>query len=335
MGNADMKAAVGAMFDAPLVAYRLAICPTSGTTALDEVVAKEPRFKEAAFHKGLTFTGARKLDEADASYREAYAWRKTWPAVTLAIANLAMSAEEFDESRQFYDETLALAPNYPDALLGKVRALTYLNKPEDAMAVADQLLAISRYPGDAHYWRSYNEVALDRNDPAWDDIEAADKSVFNSEVPKLAGIIAINRKQYDVARTKLELARQRNRNDCTTLYYLHLVLAELRQWPDAALGATSAAGCLTASEVGLRSEIETIRADPKLPVARKARMIAGREQQAANAIRMRASCWFNGAVANYNMSKKDDARELAQKIADDEQFGERARQLLALVTPKP
>lgn len=332
LGNGEMKAAVGPQAALPLIAYRLAICPMSGLTALDEVVAREPRFKEAAFHKGLTATSARKLDEADARYREAYAWRKTWPAATLAIANLAMSAEEFDESRQFYDETLMLAPDFPDALLGKVRALTYLNKAEDAMAVADQLLAISRYPGDAHYWRSYNEVALDRNDPAWDDIEAAEKSVFNSDVPKLAGIIAINRKQYDVARQRLELSRQRNANDCTTLYYLHLVLAELRLWPDAARGATNAAGCLTASEIGLRAEIETIRADQKLPAARKARMIAGREQQAANAIRMRASCWFNGAVANYNLKEKEAARELAQKIADDEQFGDRAKQLLALLT---
>jgi tetratricopeptide (TPR) repeat protein len=295
------------------------------------VVAKEPRYKEAVFYKGLSATSARKLDEADARYRDAYAWRKTWPAATLAIANVAMSAEDFDTSRDFYNETLTLAPDFPDALLGKVRALTYLNKQEDAMATADQLLALNRYPGDARYWKAYNELALDRNDAAWTDIEAADKLLINSDVPKLAGIVAINRKQYDVAREKLETSRQRNSMDCTTLYYLHLVLAELRQWPDTARGAANAAGCLTASSIGLRAEIDTIRADEKIPEARKVRMIAGREQQFANAIRMRASCWFNGAVANYNMAKKDEARELAQKIAEDEQFGERAKQLLALL----
>jgi len=43
---------------------------------------------------------------------------------------------------------------------------------------------------------------------------------------------------------------------------------------------------------------------------------------------MRANCWYNGAVANFNLSKRDEAREMAQRIADDEQLGDRARQLL-------
>ena len=330
IGNAELRNAVGPMIDAPLVAYRLSICPTSGLPALDAVVAKEPRYKEASFYRGLRATSATKLDEADAQYREAYAWRKTWPAATLAIANVSMSAEEFEVSRQFYDETLTLAPDYPDALLGKLRALTYLGKQEDAIAVADQLLALSRYPGDANYWKAYNELDLKRLDLAWTDVEAADRLLINSDVPKLAGIIAIDRMQYDVARQKLETSRSRNPNDCTTLYYLLLVHAELRLWTDAARGAVAAAGCLTASEVGLRAEIERIRGDEKLPEARKARMIAGRERQISNAVKMRASCWYNGAVANYNLGKKEAAKELAEKIADDEQFGDRAKQLLDL-----
>ena len=56
-----------------------------------------------------------------------------------------------------------------------------------------------------------------------------------------------------------------------------------------------------------------------------------REQQIMNAVRMRASCWYNGAVASYNLAKKDDAKELAAKLVDDEQFGERAKQLLGLI----
>ncbi|HXD74481.1 MAG TPA: hypothetical protein VN628_12125 [Vicinamibacterales bacterium] len=331
LGNGEMRTAVGAMIDAPIVAYRLAICPTSGAAALDVVLEREPRYKEIAFYKGLNATSARKLDDADARYREAYDWRKTWPAATLAIANIAMSAEEFQLSREFYDNTLALAPDFPDALLGKVRALTYLDRPEDAITTADRLLAISRYPGDANYWKAYNELAIHQLDTAWSDVEAADKLLINSDVPKLAGIIAIDRKEYEVARKKLETARQRNAMDCTTLYYLTLVQAELRLWPEAARNAVSAGGCLTAAEAGLRQEIEGIRADAKLPEARRERMIMSREQQVLNAIRMRASCWYNGAVANYNLQQKNEARELAQKIADDEEFGDRAKRLISLI----
>ncbi len=328
MGNGELRAALGPQADLPLLTFRLAICAGSGPGAIDRLVAADPRYKEIAFYKGLNASSARKLDEADARYREAYAWRATWPAVTLAIANVAMSAEEFEQSRAFYDETLTLSPLFPDALLGKLRALTYLVKSEDAMRVADQLIDLGRYPGDAHYWKAYNELQLERYDAAWADIEAADRSLINSDVPKLAGIISINRQRLDVARQKLELSRQRNANDCQTLYYLHLVLADLRQWPETVSGAVVAAGCIDAAATGLRSEIQTIR-ESDAPEARKMRQIAAREQQIAAGMRMRATCWFNGAVASFNLSKKDEAKGFAEKVADDEQFGERARQLLA------
>lgn len=327
MGNGEMKAAVGAMADTPLVAYRLSICPSSGVAALDEVVAKEPRYKEATFYKGLAATGARKLDEADARYREAYAWRDTWPAATLAIANVSMTAEEFAPALEFYDRTLALAPLFPDALLGKLRALSYLAKHEEALAVADQLLALRRFPGDAYYWRAFNELQMERYDAAWADIESADRSLINSDVPKLAGIIAINRRQLDAARQKLELSRQRNPNDCQTAYYLHLVLMEQRTWGEAVSVAGGAAACLDVEEANTRTDIDRITAQD-IPEARKARQIAAREQRIAADARMRVNCWFNAAVGNFNMSKRDEAREFAEKVAGDEQFGDRARQLL-------
>ena len=44
---------------------------------------------------------------------------------------------------------------------------------------------------------------------------------------------------------------------------------------------------------------------------------------------MTATSWFNIAVSYFNLSRKDEAREYAEKVADDEQFGERARDLLS------
>jgi len=329
MRNADeLRTPIGAFADEPLLIFRLAICSTSAPSAIDSVIAAEPRYREAAFFKGLNATAGRKLDEADGRYREAYAWRKTWPAVTLAIANLSMTAEDFQASREFYDETLMLTPNLPEALLGNLRALTYLSRHEDAMAVADQLIAISRYPGDAYYWKAYNELSLERYDAAWVDIEAADKSLINSDVPKLAGIIAINRHEIDVARQRLEISKRRNPNDCQTLYYLHLVLADQRKWAETVSGAVSAAGCIDAAEAGLRAQIEEIRMS-EAPEARKTRQIAAREQQIASGIRMRATCWFNAAVGSYNTRKSDDARMFAARLDGDAQYGERARDLVS------
>jgi hypothetical protein len=43
---------------------------------------------------------------------------------------------------------------------------------------------------------------------------------------------------------------------------------------------------------------------------------------------MRATVWFNAAAANFNLARTGEARRFAEKVADDEQFGERARTLL-------
>ncbi len=327
ISKAEVNAATPQFGDTPLLDFALAACGVGRAAAFPELLSKEPRYKEIAFYQGTEASAARKLDDAEAQYRKAYAWRQTWPMVTLSLANVLITGEDFDGALDFYDRMLSLAPMHADALLGTIRTLTYLSKPEEAIRAADELLSLERYPGDAYYWKAYNEFDLRQYDDAWRDVERADKLVVNSDVPKLAGIIAIDRKQLDVARDKLALAKQRNSFDCQASYYLHLVYAELRQWPEAASESSDAGTCLSSTERGLRIEIERIR-DSDASESRKMRQIAAREKQMASVIRMRANCWYNGAVANFNLSRRDEARALAERIADDEQFGERARQLL-------
>jgi hypothetical protein len=43
---------------------------------------------------------------------------------------------------------------------------------------------------------------------------------------------------------------------------------------------------------------------------------------------MGAAAWFNAAAASFNLSRGDEARRYAEKVADDAFFGERARSLL-------
>ena len=79
-----------------------------------------------------------------------------------------------------------------------------------------------------------------------------------------------------------------------------------------------------------KTEIEEIRASND-PPARKARKIARREQSIAVGRRWIATSWFNTAVAYFNLSRKAEAREYAEKVSSDEQFGPRAKELLARI----
>jgi tetratricopeptide (TPR) repeat protein len=337
--HADEREQVVATFlDAPLLAFsRWSQCAPPDGDELAALLAREPRFLEIHYHLGLSAragpprggrpTAPPDLDAADDHFRIAYAWRRDWPALTVSIANVAVSAEDFDRAFAFYDETLRLAPGHRAALVGKVRALTYLARHEEAIAATDELLAAGSSPGEARYWRAYNELQLNRLDAAWDDVETADKLMVNADVPKLAGTIALRRRELPVARAKLELARSRRAPGCDTGFYLQAVLSELRDWRAASTIAAETDACFDSEIATVTREIEDLRVS-EMPADRRDRQIRRREQDVAADRRMQATTEFNAAAAFFNLQQLADARTFAQKVVDDPQFADRARAIL-------
>jgi tetratricopeptide (TPR) repeat protein len=327
---AQWLAAAPAWRDTPLLTMKAATCGINNDRAsLERLLTADPRFVEIHYFVSFGFAFTGRIDEAMDHLLKAYAWRNRWPAVTSSLGADYTALEEFQQAVDFFDRTLAVVPGDPDALLNKAKALTYAGRYTESLAVVDTLLARGRWlVGDARYWRALNESQLGRLDEAWDDVELAAKLIVNAEVPKLAGIVAYRRKEIDVARAKFELSRQRNPDDCETGFYLGVVLGEQAAWPRAADVLVETAACLEKVEVTLNKEIADIRASTQ-PPERQARLIAKREQQIAADRRMIATCWYNTAVSYFSLSRKEDARAFAEKVADDEQFGERARELLA------
>jgi tetratricopeptide (TPR) repeat protein len=325
----EWLAAVPAWRETPLLAFKRATCGTFDGAALEQLLSREPRFVEVNYFLGLRAMFSGRLDEADERLRRAYAWRARWPAVTNALGSLSLTAEEFQQAIEFFDRTLAVAPEHPEGLLGKIRSLTYLQRHDEAIATVDRLLALEHwYVGDARYWRALNEAQLGRNEEAWTDIEAAARLLVNAEVPKLAGLIAYRLHHLDVAQAKFEESHGRDRLDCETTFYLGTVLSDERLWSKSATALVDAAACLEAAQTHLTEEIATIRASSD-PPERKDKQIARRERQIADARRMLATSWFNTAVAYFNLEQPSDARAFAEKVEADEQFGARARELLA------
>jgi tetratricopeptide (TPR) repeat protein len=323
-------ATVSAFHGTPLLTFKEATCRGTSAEKLEGLATAEPRFTETAFLLGLREVGRRKLDEADVEFNRAYAWHPRWPALTQSMANVAMTGEEFERAERLYSETLDADPRALDALLGKVKALTYLGQAVEAIAAVDRLLGERWHLGDARYWRALNENQLGRYDQSWADVEEAAKLLINAEVPKLAGIIAYRRQQLDVSRAKFEESRLRDRLDCETGFYLGVVLGDQRAWLRTADVLRETVSCLEAAEQKARLDIDAIRASAD-PPERQARQIARLEKRIADGRRMLATSWYNTAVAYYSLSRRDEARQFAEKVADDEQFGERAKEILARI----
>jgi hypothetical protein len=320
-------ALTGPWADTPLLRFKAATCGSYDRPALAGLADADPRFAEVNYFLAFTATRNGKLDEAAALLQKAYEWRARWPAVTLQIASVALTGEDFDRAHDFYVQTLAMAPAFPDALLGDVKALTCAGRHEDALAAIDRLLALEHwYVGDARYWRALNETQMERYDDAWGDVEIANRLLLNADVPKLAGLIAYRRRQVEIARGNFELARVRNAGDCETGFYLQIVDAELARWREVAEVAAGAAACFDAEEAELKRQIADL-ATKTMADDRLAKQIARREKQIAGNARMRAAAWLNAAVAHFNLRDAAQARTFAEKIVGDEQYGGRACEL--------
>jgi tetratricopeptide (TPR) repeat protein len=315
--------------DTTLLKFKAAICSGYTRSSFDALLEQEPRFVELHYFIGVSAAFSGKIDDAIEHLLRAYAWRERWPGVTYSLATDYVALEEFDKALEFYDRTLEVLPTFPDALLEKGKTQTYAGRYADAIATLDRLLALERWlVGDARYWRAVNENQLEQLDVAGDDVERAARLMRNAAVPKLAGIIAYKRQQLDVAREKFEESWKLGRDDCETGFYLGIVLGEQSTWARTAQVLTDTTSCLEKAEEKLKAEIAAIQVSTDHP-ERQLRQIRRREQDIAKGRRMTATSWFNIAVSYFSLSRKDEAREYAQKVADDEQFGERARDLLS------
>jgi len=323
--------AASAWRDTPLVRYRIATCRELQLPELQRLVADDPRFHEIRYSLALKAILEGRLDDADADLTSAYEFRARWPAVTFAIADVALTGEDFARAADFFERTLALVPDDPEAAVGRARSLTYLARFEEAIAAASGVLALERgYTGEALYWRAMAESELGRQDEAWEDVQQAERLITNADVPKLAGIVESRRGERVIARQKLELAHDRNRFDCQTMFYFGSVVAEQRDWQRSVEVFSEDADCFVTSERGLDEAIRRIDESNASP-ERKARLIARRRQQRASAAQDLVTCWFNLAAANFNLRRYAEARDNAGKVGEDPRYASRVRELLGLI----
>jgi tetratricopeptide (TPR) repeat protein len=262
--------------DTPLIlAWSRATCLANNLEAIAHIVAAEPRFAEAHYFLGLQMLLEGRLDAAADEIRLAHAAFAPWPRAAISLGNVEVGREAFDAAVALYDEALVAQPDNRQALIGKVKALSYAGRHDEAIAVADRMIALGTWMmGDARYWRAWNLAELQRNDEAADEVALAKTLVANSEVLKLSGIIAYRRGQHEFARAELTASLALQREDCETPGYLGLVEAAVRQWDAAGRRFAEAASCNAQREATLAREDQARPDDSERVRKRRARDIA-------------------------------------------------------------
>ncbi len=136
-------APVGGAADTPLLMFKRASCFFVQRAQLEALLTQDPRFVEVTYLLGQYAMGQRELNEADRISSRQYAWHpRVARCSPSAIANVALTAEEFDRSLEFYGKTLELEPHAADAAAGKAPLVDLPRSAQAARSAvdADQLL---------------------------------------------------------------------------------------------------------------------------------------------------------------------------------------------------
>jgi tetratricopeptide (TPR) repeat protein len=183
-----------------------------------------------------------------------------------------------------FDATLRLVPRHHDARLGRVLALTMLERHEDAIAEATSLVSEGVwFVGEAYYWRAWNEYTLGRIDESERDVAEAKQRTRWSPVLVLSGLVQWRKQRPLIAETEFAGALAMASDNCEAASYLGAVRAELRKWPPAAQAYAQAEKCRDNEASTLRATLNDLVAHgaPVPAIESQQKALATADQQAA------------------------------------------------------
>ena len=243
--------------------YRMqAFLPTFSEDEARALIGQETGFGEVHFLLGQRAVLDARLEDA---HRELSRARQLLPdsaAIALVFANVKMAYARYEEALTLYDHALTLAGTDPHAQLGRARALSYLRRHAEAIALLDELLQNLRTnPGEKFYWRAWNRLRLGEARAAYEDAVAALKGMRNNEVYRLAGIAAFGLTQRTEARRYFDEALTIDSGDCDAQRYLGQIEAAEASWKPAYARFSGAVACYDRALERLAAELATHEQD--------------------------------------------------------------------------
>lgn len=290
--------------------------PDVSAADVEALLGADARFLEvhylAGMHElqqGRLLSAYQQLANASEAFPESF-------VVTTALANVALAIGEVAEALGHYERALDSRDD-PAARLGRARALTFLDRHEEAVGVLNGLVETGTWsPGEARYWRGWNLYRLSRHEEARADALEALRTWSSPDVERLAGLTALAMKRSDEARGHFVQALTLGADDCESQLYLAQLDSESGAWEHALDGFEAAAGCFgraAAERQKTLAEHET--------VASTAREIHRLE-------RWRASSVYSAAITAKVLGRRELALSYATQLLDDPDLGALARDFI-------
>jgi tetratricopeptide (TPR) repeat protein len=267
---------------APIYQYRIGSCDSAHGERLRTLRAADAAYVDADFALGryaLEDPVSPDQEEALRRLQAAYTAFPRSPAIGVTIGNVYRRWEEWSNAAAAYDAVLAASPTHPEALIGRVIALSHLMRPEEAIRTADALIDQGQWHlGEAYYWRGWNQLRLGQHELARSDADRAKTLMSNAAVYVLSGVIEWRLRRLSTAEKEFESAIAIDFGECEAALDLGIVRDEQRKLAEALAAFQQARQCYDLSIALRREAIAKVQAGPGTAIS-KARDTARHERE--------------------------------------------------------
>jgi len=322
--------------DSLLLKYKRAICPQENADLLKDLLAAEPQFYEAEYNLGNLALKDGNLLDAEGHFLKAYENIPESPQITISLASIYFAFEELERSLEFYEKTLAISPEYRDALLGKAICLSYLGKPAEAIDVLQKIISLGYWLiGESYYWLAWNEHELKNVEEAAADIEQAKGRLpTSSEVFTLSGMIAFEKGNLAKAEKDFKEALQYNPANSEALFNLGSLCAHKEDWKNSGVYFEKAGFSFENGEQSLRGKMGQIETSALSP-ERKAKLLQKKKFQLERIFLSKATAFYNAAAGYLNAGLKLEALDMATRATEHPSFKQKAEDLISQIKLLP
>ena len=277
------------VLEIPVVRFRLGMCGNAYAHHLRALREGDPEFIEVDYPLGRYARQIVPYPDLDEAIRRLDAAAKALPASPAIATSLGDTLESIDEwtsALRAYDAAIALVPDHPDALRGRLVSLSNLNEHVPAIETATRMMQGRWYLRDAYYWRAWNHLQLDNLNDARADGDRMKSLGVNSRIYLLSGLIDWRLRRLESAEVEFEQSIAMDGGQCEAATFLGGVRNERGKSPEALAAFTFAKPCWELTITLRRESIKVLQAS-NAPEAYKIREITRHERGIAQAEKRR------------------------------------------------